>query len=102
MIPVIIGILVALFINSWNEQRKGQNYIDGISKSTVTELEESRADIVENMPKRNRLIDSLRFYANDEKLSLLEIVLKAEWFHSPQIRVNSWRAISRTKIELVP
>ncbi|MEL6558110.1 MAG: hypothetical protein AAFQ94_07995 [Bacteroidota bacterium] len=102
MIPVIVGILVALFINSWNEQRKDQNYIDEISKSIVTELEESRIDIVENIPKQNRLMDSLRFYAKDESLSLLDIVLKTEGFHSPQIRINSWEAISRTKIELVP
>mgnify|MGYP001796125755 CR=1 FL=1 len=102
MIPVIAGILVALFINSWNEQRKDQNYIDEISKSIVAELEESNTDIIDNIPKQNRQIDSLRFYANDENLSLLEIVLKTEGFHSPQIRINSWQAISRTKIELVP
>ncbi len=101
MIPVVFGILIALFINSWKEQYKDEVYIAEIFKSIKIELEESKTSIDENIPKQTRLIDSIRFYMSDDKLSLMEIAVKADGFHAPQIRTNSWQAISRTKIELV-
>ena len=101
MIPVIIGILVALFINSWNEKRKDENYIEEISKSIKVELEESLAEIVEKVPKQQRLIDTMRHYVSNDALTLMEVAIKADGFHAPRIRTNAWEAISRTKIELV-
>ena len=33
IIPVIIGILIALVINNWNEDRKNENYLNQIFSS---------------------------------------------------------------------
>jgi hypothetical protein len=101
MIPVVFGILIALFINSWNEQRKDENYLEGIFASIKQELQESKTEINENIPKQMRLIDSLSRYLRDEKMSIIEIAEKADGLHAPQIRTNSWVAVSKTKIELV-
>lgn len=101
MIPVVLGILIALFINSWNEGRKDAKYIQEIFKSIDKELEESKTAIIQNIPKQNILIDSLRHYANDKKMTVMQIAVKANGLHAPQIRTNSWIAISQTKIELV-
>ena len=50
MIPVIMGILIALFINGWNEQRKDRNYITKIIQSIGQELTESKKAIAKDMP----------------------------------------------------
>ena len=51
IIPVIIGILIALLINNWNEDRKEKKYLNQIFASINKELEESRIDLKENIPK---------------------------------------------------
>lgn len=101
MIPVVLGILIALFINSWNEERKDQNYLKGIFASMKQELQESKAEIIKNIPKQQRFIDSLSLYLNDDTVSIIEVSRKADGLHAPLIRTNSWAAISQTKIELV-
>lgn len=101
MIPIVLGILIALFINSWNEQRKDKKYIKEIFKSIKKELDESKTAIIKNIPKQQKLIDSLTYYISDNEKSLIEVSLKADGLHAPQIRTNSWIAISKTKIELV-
>ena len=51
IIPVILGILIALIINNWNENRKEKKYLDQIFTSIESELEESIIDLNENNTK---------------------------------------------------
>ncbi len=101
IIPVIVGILIALFINNWNEERKEGKYITQILKSLELELDESKADIEKTIPKQKILIDSLKHYLSDKNISLLEVTLKTNGLNLPTIRTNSWIALSSTKIELI-
>lgn len=101
VITVTIGILIALFINNWNEQRKDEKYIKEIFTSINKELDESKNAIIENIPKQVKFIDSLKYYIADDDMSILQIAEKVNGLHAPQIRTNSWAAISSTKIELV-
>jgi len=101
IIPVIIGILVALAVNNWNENRKDKVYLNQIYASIDMELEESRKDIIIKIPKQQMLIDSIGKYLNDETISLFEIIKKANGIHGPQIKNYSWKAIANSKIELI-
>lgn len=101
MIPVIIGILIALLINNWNEDRKDRKYLDQIFSSILKESEESIADIDFVLPKQQALIDTIETYLDNEKASIIEIVMKANGTHKPDIKLNSWRAIANSKIELI-
>ena len=101
IVPIIIGILIALYINNWNEDRKDKNYIDRISISIHKELTETNNDIVDNLLKQRSLIDSFDFYLKDNQVSLEMILKKSEGIYIPKIRVNSWKAISNSKIELM-
>jgi len=58
IIPIIVGILIALYINNWNENRKDKNYINQISTSINKELTETNDDIIETLSKQRTLIDS--------------------------------------------
>ena len=64
MIPVLTGVLLALWINNWNENRKNTNYINQISSSISKELKETNEDIIKELSFQKRLIDSLNFYFN--------------------------------------
>lgn len=98
--PVIIGILIALFINNWNEERKDKIYLEKIYRNIKKELAETHKEILEKEKKQKKLIDTLNNYLNN-KNSLLEVLTKGDGIHIPNIRTNSWKAITNSKIELL-
>lgn len=101
IIPVIIGILIALFINNWNEDRKDKMYLNQIFVSIEKELEESNIDIKRVIPKQLASVDTIKTYMNSEDVSLYEIIMKSNGLHFPAIKTNSWNAIASSKIELI-
>ncbi|TCI92730.1 hypothetical protein [Tenacibaculum sp. M341] len=101
IIPVIVGILIALFINNWAETRKEKKYIEKIFSTISKELLETKEDIVKKTAQQNRLIDSLSANMNNKNKSLFNVVYEAGGISLPHIRVSTWKAVSNSKIELV-
>lgn len=46
-------------------------------------------------------IDTINAYINNEKVTLYEIIIKANGIQKPIIKTNSWNAIANSKIELI-
>ena len=101
IVPIIAGILIALYINTWNENRKEKKYIDHISSSIHAELTETNEDIINTISSQESFIDTIEYYANDNKISLLDIAFKANGIQIPTIKINSWKAVSNSNIELM-
>lgn len=101
IVPIILGILIALYINNWNENSKDEKYIDEMLSSINKELKESNNSIKEKISQQKTLVDTLDFYKNDEKISLLDVMNKVNGIQIPSIKTNSWKAISSSKIELL-
>jgi len=93
--------VIALVINNWNENRKEQNYLKQIYTSINKELEESIQSFEDNIPKQERLVDSLRVNLDHESLELIEVIKKAGGIWAPRINNNSWRAVANSRIELI-
>ena len=101
IIPVIIGILIALFINDWNENRKDKKYLNQILSSIEKELDESNADIERVIPKQLATVDTIGSYMDDDEVSIYEIMMRSNGLHFPTIKTKSWNAIANSKIELI-
>ncbi|QWX84342.1 hypothetical protein H0I23_01425 [Cellulophaga sp. HaHaR_3_176] len=101
IVPIIIGILIALYINNWNENKKDEKYINQILSSMDKELKESNDDIKKKMPQQQTLIDTLGFYKKNDTISLFDVMMKVNGIQIPKIRISSWKAISSSKIELL-
>ncbi len=71
IILVVIGILIALQINNWNEERKEYNQISNYAKSLAQDLGEDIAmiKIIENTANQiSYRIDSLSNYTRNKKI----------------------------------
>ncbi len=101
IIPVLLGVLIALWIDNWNEERKDKKYIDHFYLSLVKELRDTNKEIIEKIPYQKALIDTLQSYSNNETLSLLMVIEKAGGVKGPRIKLNYWNALSNSKIELI-
>jgi len=64
-------------------------------------MNETLKSMEENIPKQERLIDSLKANINNDKLALFDIVKKADGIWSPTFKNHSWKALANSKIELV-
>jgi len=101
IIPIIVGVLIAMYINNWNEDRKDEKYINQISLSIIKELKEANDEIKNKIPIQKSLIDTLDVYINNDKMSLFNTIIKTNGLNFPSIKLNSWKAISNSRIELL-
>lgn len=101
LIPIISGIIIAMYITNWNESRKDKNYINQIFLSIDKELLETKEDIIYDISAQKSFIDTIDLYLEDNKISILDITFKANGIRIPAIKLNSWKAISNTRIELI-
>ena len=101
IVPIIVGILIALWINNWNEDRKDKVYINQMSASIHKELTETTEDIIDNITRQRALVDTLNVYITNDTVSIFDIVMKVNGINIPTIKINSWKAISNSKIELM-
>ncbi len=101
IIPVVAGILIALFIDNWNAERKDKAYIEQVFVTIHSELKETNEDISSNIPLQKSLIDSLEFYSTNQKVAIVDIVMKSKGIYVPNIRINAWKSVSSSKIDLI-
>jgi len=100
MIPVILGILIALLINNWNEQRKDMQYINKLMYSIEKELEENKAELLSTINEHRQLIDTLNYYQGKE-VTIGEIINRVEGIRGVSVKNNAWKALMHTRIELL-
>lgn len=101
IVPVVVGILIALYINNWNEDRKERKYMDTILTSIHKELTDTKVDIDEKLKIQKSFIDTVDVYIKADTLTVLDLTLQANGISIPNIRINAWKAISNSKIELL-
>ena len=98
---IIIGILIALFINNWNEKEKEKKYFNEILLSIKNEIQETKNDIDAKLIIQKSMIDTLNFYTKADTLSLNRIMNKTNGVSIPNIRLYSWKSLSNSKIQLL-
>ena len=101
IIPVLMGVLIALWINTWNEARKDRIYMENFYVSLKKEFAETDQEITDKEPMQRRLVDSLAVYANNETLPLITVIENAGGVAGPLVKLNYWKALSGSKIELL-
>ena len=101
IIPVTIGIIIALSIGNWNQNKKEQKYVREMFSLIDNELNATDRDIEEVIPLQKSLIDTLQHYSNNSDISILQNILKVGGVKIASIKTNAWDAISNSKLELV-
>lgn len=101
MVPVIIGILVALFINNWNEDRKDEAYLRRMFSAIEKEIEASIEDIEFVIPSQLASLDTINANLHNDDVSLYGIMMRSNGLHVPTIKTNAWEAIANSRIELI-
>ncbi|WP_411767082.1 DUF6090 family protein [Winogradskyella sp. A3E31] len=102
---VVIGILIALQINNWNEERKENIKLKTAIQSVYIDLISDSLLINKELPlvyERNAIIPNLlrRSYATEANLDTLVKIMKNEfpirWYSSPAYNTNTFSNLKST------
>ena len=105
IVLVVIGILIALQINNWNEKRKENIKLKTALQSVYNDLVSDSLLINEVLPqvyRRNVITTNLlkRSYATEANLDTLVKIMKSEfpvrWYSSPPFNTNTFSNLKST------
>jgi hypothetical protein len=92
IIPVIAGILIALFINNFQQNILDRKLLASTLESLSAEFSENEKVIKGLLPRQQGFLDTLRFYLNDKSYSLNDMSTKTNGMGTPKIQSTNWRA----------
>ena len=101
MIPVVLGVLIALFINNWKESADEQRFLNSVMGSIKKEMEEDLVEIKDILPLQYALIDTVELYLENEDVSVLDCIMKTNGLKVIAIKNNSWWSFLNAKIEII-
>lgn len=91
VIPVIAGILIALFINNFQQNILDRKLLTSTLESLSAEFSENEKVIEGLLPRQQRFLDTLRVYLNDKSYSLDDMSTKTNGMGTPKIQSTNWR-----------
>ncbi|MEL7118018.1 MAG: hypothetical protein AAFO07_01210 [Bacteroidota bacterium] len=101
MIPVILGVLIALFIDGWKTSLMNKRYVDKVMGAIQLEMEGNIQDIEKVITLQKALVDTITEYIEVDTLSLTDLIIKADGLKVATVQGSSWRAFLNSKIELI-
>lgn len=102
IVIVIIGILIALSINNWNENRNNEIFIDKALFAIEEEIKLNKTDMNRIVQRHKETIDSVAMHLNNDKMSLRQIIEKSGGFQIAELKNIGIRFFISNKAELIP
>ena len=102
MIPVVAGILIALFINNLQQNYRDKKLLESTLQSLSEEFKENKENIDLLLPLQKRFLDTLQHYKEDNTYSIFDIATKASKMGTPDIYSTNWQAsLNNNSIQLL-
>ncbi|MBK8702686.1 MAG: hypothetical protein IPN33_03100 [Saprospiraceae bacterium] len=101
IVIVIIGILIALSINNWNENRNNEIFIDKALFAIEEEIKLNKTDVNRIVQRHKETIDSVAMHLNNDKMSLRQIIEKSGGFQIAELKNIGIRFFISNKAELI-
>lgn len=92
MIPVIAGILIALFINSLQENYSDKKLLESTLQSLEGEFSRNQSNIETLLPRQQTFLDSLQHYLSEKSYSVSDIGNKTKGMGTPELYSTHWRS----------
>lgn len=90
IIPVLIGILLALLVNNWRQMTSERSYIDNSIRAIMLENESNIEELENSLRRQHAFLDTLRKHRTKEN-SLHDIVRIAKGLNTPDLKSTTWR-----------
>ncbi len=88
ILPVLVGVLLALIINNYQQSIKDRRFTKQILRTIIEENNQNIANIEELLVKQKRTVDTFNYYAEWEDLSNFDLVRKVQGLSTPDLVDN--------------
>ncbi|NNC83678.1 MAG: hypothetical protein HKN79_08875 [Flavobacteriales bacterium] len=100
MIPVILGILIALFVNNYVEEQNQEKYLQKVMSSITVEFKENVSELETNMAAHIAFIDLLDDRVDEEDLSLGDLLNETNGIELVSIKNTTAQTLLNSNIHL--
>lgn len=101
MIPVVVGILIALVINNWQERANDRKFVRKVLTNITYEMTENEAELDEKIIEHQMLMDTINTYLEDEEVRIGDIIRQVNGVRMVSIKNMAWKSFLNTKMELI-
>jgi len=102
LVTVIAGILIALFVNSIQENRADKKILDETLHGLSLEFDKNRDNIKSISHRLQRFRDTLEFYEKDTSLSIYDLTVKSPGLTIADLYTTNWQVtLSSNSIRLI-
>lgn len=90
IVPVLVGILLALIINNWQQTVSEKRYIEGSIKAIIRENQSNIAELSNSLKRQQIFMDTLKKYSADE-YSLYDVIQRVPGLTTPDLKSTTWK-----------
>ena len=102
LVTIIAGILIALFVNNVQEQKRDREILQVTLQSLSVEFAKNIENMQRIQPRLERFRDTLTFYQTQKKFSLNDIAVKAPGLTTADLYTTNWQAaLSSNSVRLL-
>lgn len=91
IVPVLVGILLALFINQYQQFQSEKAYIRNSVESIILENEENIKELEYALQRQATFMDTLESYLDQDEYTLADVLKKAKGVYSPDLKSTTWK-----------
>lgn len=91
IVPVLVGILLALFINQYQQFQSEKAYIRNSVVSIILENEENIGELEYALQRQATFMDTLEGYLGKDEYTLADVLKKAQGVYAPDLKSTTWK-----------
>ncbi len=101
MVPVILGILIALLIGNCKENADDKRFVKKILFSVSQELIENKSDLEKALNEHKSTIDTINKYLHSSDITIGHIISKTQGLSMINIQNTSWKTFLNSNMDLI-
>ncbi len=90
-IPVLVGILLAVFVNNWKESASDRVYLENSISSIVKQNQENIKELEYALERQRVFMDSLDKYLDNDDFTLANVIMNVGGVYSPDLKSTTWK-----------
>ena len=101
MIPVVLGILIALWINNWQSNQQNQAFLNHVYQTIQEEHSNNIKELEEIIPNHQKLVDTVYHFMQNEDIVIGQFPDMVGGLAIALIGNTSWKSFINNQIQLV-
>ncbi|HAF30141.1 MAG TPA: hypothetical protein DCG75_13960 [Bacteroidales bacterium] len=97
-IPAFLGVLIALVLSNWKEQRKENEFVKKSIVSIYNDNKSNMENINVQIKHLENQTDTIGYYLNNSNLSILDLIKKNNGLKTKSLIQSGWKILENSQL----